>query len=147
MLRHVECPHCGSSDGASMNPNADTPGMMKCFVCETAWVHEDYKEGAKKLLSYGIEIIACTLGKKGSYVLSRDRELEVPADKSEAIDTTGAGDVYTAGFLAGLLKELSLFECARLATRAATQSIKGYGRNSYPDKYFLNHDSESVCRI
>jgi twinkle protein len=28
-----------------MNPNADTPGMMKCFVCETAWVHEDYKEG------------------------------------------------------------------------------------------------------
>lgn len=109
--------------------------------------NKDYKKAAKKLLRYGIEIIACTLGERGSYILSRKEELEVPADKSEAIDTTGAGDVYAAGFLAGLLKELPLFKCARLATRAAAQSIRGYGRNSYPDKYFLNHDSGSVYRI
>lgn len=95
--------------------------------------NKDYKEGVKKLLDYGIEIVACTLGEKGSYILSRDQELEIPAEKSEAIDTTGAGDVYTAGFLAGLLKGLPLFECAKLATRAAAQSIKGYGRSSYPD--------------
>lgn len=43
MLRHVECPHCGSSDAASMIPDADIEGMMKCFACDTAWVHEDYK--------------------------------------------------------------------------------------------------------
>lgn len=102
--------------------------------------NKDYKEGAKKLLGYGIEIIACTLGEKGSYVLSREEELEIPAEKLEAIDTTGAGDVYTAGFLAGLLKELPLFKCARLATRAAAQSIKGYGRNSYPDRRFVNRE-------
>ena len=45
MLRHVECEHCGSSDAASMIPDADIPGMMKCFSCETSWVHPDYKEG------------------------------------------------------------------------------------------------------
>ncbi|TKJ48087.1 hypothetical protein CEE34_00570 [Candidatus Aerophobetes bacterium Ae_b3a] len=106
--------------------------------------NKDYKKGVKKLLGYGMEIIACTLGKKGSYVLSRDKELEVPADKSEAIDTTGAGDVYTAGFLAGLLKKLPLFECARLATKAAAQSIKGYGRSFYPDRRFLNRISRMV---
>ncbi len=100
--------------------------------------NKDYKEGAKKLLDHGIEIVACTLGEKGSYILSRDKEFEIPAEKSEAIDTTGAGDVYTAGFLAGLLKGLPLFECAKLGTKAAAQSIKGYGRNSYPDKYFLS---------
>ncbi|MCK4418263.1 carbohydrate kinase family protein, partial [Candidatus Aerophobetes bacterium] len=44
------------------------------------------------------------------------------------------GDVYAAGFLAGLLKKLSLSECARLATKAAAQSIKGYGRDSYPER-------------
>lgn len=108
---------------------------------------QNYKKGARRLLDYGIEIIACTLGGRGSYVLSRKEELEVPPEKLKAVDTTGAGDVYAAGFLAGLLKKLPLFECARLATRAAAQSIKGYGRNSYPDKYFLNHDSESVYRI
>jgi len=102
---------------------------------------EDYKKGAKRLLGYGIEIVACTLGKKGSYVLSKEEELEVPAEKLEAIDTTGAGDVYTAGFLAGLLKKLPLFECARLATRGAAQSIKGYGRSFYPDRRFVNRIS------
>jgi len=45
MLRHVECPHCGSSDAASMIPEAEISGMMKCFSCDKAWVHEDYKEG------------------------------------------------------------------------------------------------------
>jgi len=93
---------------------------------------KDYKKGARMLLSYGIEVIACTLGEKGSYLLSREEEFKVPPEKVEAVDTTGAGDVYVAGFLAGLLKKLSLSECARLATKAAAQSIKGYGRDSYP---------------
>lgn len=93
---------------------------------------KDYKKGAKALLSYGIEVIACTLGEKGSYLLSRKEEFEAPPEKVEAVDTTGAGDVYAAGFLAGLLKKLSLSECARLATKTAAQSIKGYGRDSYP---------------
>jgi len=43
MLKHVDCPHCGSSDAASMIPDAKVDGMMKCFSCDTAWVHEDYK--------------------------------------------------------------------------------------------------------
>ena len=95
---------------------------------------KDYKEGAKALLNYGIEVIACTLGEKGSYLLSRKEEFEVPPEKVETVDTTGAGDVYAAGFLAGLLKKLSLSKCARLATKAAAQSIKGYGRDSYPER-------------
>jgi len=93
---------------------------------------KDYKEGARVLLSYGTKVIACTLGARGSYLLSREEEFEVPPEKVEAVDTTGAGDVYAAGFLAGLLKKLPLPECARLATKAAAQSIKGYGRDSYP---------------
>jgi len=98
---------------------------------------KDYKSGARDLLDYGIKVIVCTLGEKGSYVLSREEELEVPAEKVEVIDATGAGDVYTAGFLAGLLKGLSLPECANLGTKVAGQSIKGYGRQRYPDANFL----------
>ncbi len=94
---------------------------------------KDYKKGARMLLSYGIEVIACTLGARGSYLLSREEEFEVPPEKVEAVDTTGAGDVYAAGFLAGLLKKLPLPECARLATKTSAQSIKGYGRDYYPD--------------
>ncbi|MCK4495527.1 MAG: carbohydrate kinase family protein, partial [Candidatus Aminicenantes bacterium] len=44
---------------------------------------KDYKKGARMLLSYGIEVIACTLGEKGSYLLSRKEEFEVPPEKVE----------------------------------------------------------------
>jgi len=97
-----------------------------------------YKEGTRILLNYGIKIVVCTLGGEGSYVLSGKEKLRIPAEKVEVVDTTGAGDVYAAGFLAGLLKKFTLFECARLATRVAAQSIKGYGRNSYPDRRLVS---------
>jgi ribokinase len=100
--------------------------------------HQDYKEGCKELLKLGIEVIACKLGERGSYILCQEEELEIPSQRGRIVDTTGAGDVYAAGFLAGLLKKLSLAECARLATLAASQSIRGLGRKTYPDKEILS---------
>jgi len=107
---------------------------------------KDYQRGTRILLDYGIKIAVCTLGKEGSYILSEKEKLRIPAEKVKTIDTTGAGDVYTAGFLAGLLKKLPLFECARLATRAAAQSIKGYGRSSYPDRRLVNGKLVNSCQ-
>jgi len=98
---------------------------------------KDYKEGCRELLKLGIEIVACKLGERGSYILCQEEELEIPPQRRRIVDTTGAGDVYAAGFLAGLLKKLSLAECARLATFAASQSIRGFGRNTYPDQKIL----------
>ncbi len=100
--------------------------------------HKDYKEGCRELLKLGIEIIACKLGERGSYILCQEEELEVSPPRERIVDTTGAGDVYAAGFLAGFLKELSLAECARLATLAASQSIRGLGRRTYPDQEILS---------
>ena len=96
--------------------------------------NKDYKEGLRELLNYGIEIIACKLGEKGSYVLSKREEIEMPSEKVKVVDTIGAGDVYAAGFLAGLLRGLNLKACAKLATKLAAKSITGYGRENYPDK-------------
>ncbi len=100
--------------------------------------HQDYKEGSKELLKLGIEIVACKLGERGSYILCQEEELEVLPQEGKIVDTTGAGDVYAAGFLAGLLNKLSLAECARLATVAASQSLRGFGRNTYPDQEILS---------
>jgi sugar/nucleoside kinase (ribokinase family) len=43
------------------------------------------------------------------------------------IDTTGAGDLYAAGFLFGLAHGRSLRECGRLASLAAAEIISHYG--------------------
>jgi len=96
--------------------------------------NKDYKKGSRELLKYGIEIIACKLGEKGSYILSKTEEIRIPAEKVKAVDTIGAGDVYAAGFLAGLLHGFNLHRSAKLATELAAKSITGYGRENYPVK-------------
>ena len=99
---------------------------------------KDYKSGARQLLNLGPEIVACKLGRSGSYILSKDEEFEVPAIEVEVLDKTGAGDCYAAGFLAGLLKGFSSERCAQLATMAACRSIEGYGRSTYPGAELLS---------
>jgi sugar/nucleoside kinase (ribokinase family) len=64
---------------------------------------------------------------------------EMPATPPPFIkDRTGAGDVAAAGFLAGRLRNLDITECLRLSSEAASRSLMGYGRSSYPDKDFLD---------
>jgi ribokinase len=50
------------------------------------------------------------------------------------VDHTGAGDVYDAGFLAGVFLERSLEESALFTTNIAAISLTGYGRDHYPTK-------------
>lgn len=91
-----------------------------------------YKAGCRELLTMGPSILVCKRGREGSYVLSREEEFDVPAEEVPVVDNTGAGDVYNAGFLAGLLMEQPLRPCGLFATRMATKSITGYGRSRYP---------------
>jgi ribokinase len=95
---------------------------------------EDYVDGVHEILNYGPEVVICKLGKIGSYVLTRDEEFGVPAEEVKPIDKTGAGDVYAAGFIGGMMKGLPLMQCAQLANKAAAKSITGWGRDNYPDK-------------
>lgn len=95
---------------------------------------EDYIDGTHEILNYGPSIVVCKLGKVGSYILTGDEEFNVPAVEVKAIDKTGAGDVYAAGFIGGLIKEMPLTQCAQLANKAAALSITGWGREHYPDR-------------
>lgn len=98
---------------------------------------EDYVDGTREIIKYGPEIVVCKQGKIGSYILTHDQEFRVAALDIKAVDKTGAGDVYAAGFLAGMLKNMSLNKCAQIANKAAAQSITGWGRENYPDALVL----------
>lgn len=102
---------------------------------------KEFKEGGGKLLKCGIKVMVCKMGLKGSWIISPQGEWFIPAQLIEAVDTTGAGDVYAAGFLAALLKGFPLPQCGRLGTRAAALSITGWGRSSYPGEKLLEEFS------
>jgi fructokinase len=60
---------------------------------------------ARQLWHDRLRLITVTRGSVGSVWLTRDRMGEVPSTKVAAVDTTGAGDAFMAGLLAGLLAE------------------------------------------
>ncbi len=81
-------------------------------------------------------VAAITRGAKGSVVVSGEDVLVVDAEAVEAVvDTTGAGDLYAAGFLAGLAGGCDLVTCARLGGIAAAEIISHFGaRPEHPLK-------------
>ena len=69
-----------------------------------------------------------TVGAKGCYIVSRDDVLAAPAkDVDQVLDTTGAGDLFAAGFLYGYTRDLPLDECAKLGAIAAAEVISHVG--------------------
>lgn len=91
-----------------------------------------WKEGAREVIAVGTKVVACTMGERGSHIISEQEDFHIEAEKVSAVDTTGAGDVYAAGFLASYLRGNSLRECAINATVLASKSVTGFGRERYP---------------
>ena len=74
------------------------------------------------------ELAAVTRSEHGSIVVSGNGNTEVPAVPVDAVvDTTGAGDLYAAGFLHGLTGSRDLADCARLGALAAAEVIAHIG--------------------
>ncbi len=71
---------------------------------------------------------AITRGKDGSVIVTHDAVLPVAAEPvAHVVDTTGAGDLYAAGFLYGLTHGHDLVECGRLGSIAAAEVISHVG--------------------
>ena len=98
---------------------------------------DDISSGAEICFEQGCQIIVVTLGENvnsesasaTSYILSAENEYLVesaPPDKM-ALDTTGAGDAFAAGFLYGFLNEKNLEECGHLGDMVARFSITKMG--------------------
>ena len=74
------------------------------------------------------QIVAITQGKYGSIVASGNETYQISAETVySVVDTTGAGDLYAAGFLFGLSRRLPLCECGKIASMAAAEVISHYG--------------------
>lgn len=74
------------------------------------------------------KIAAVTRSEKGSVVIKGGETHAVPAAPvAKVVDTTGAGDLYAAGFLFGLTHGKPLAECARLGGIAAAEVISHVG--------------------
>jgi len=73
------------------------------------------------------EIAVVKVGQKGSMIKHGDDVYHVNAIQTQSIDTTGAGDLYAAGFLFGLIRGFSLDKCGRIGSLTAGKTIEVIG--------------------
>ena len=73
------------------------------------------------------QIVVVKLGSKGSMACRGNEIVQTGIVKVNAIDTTGAGDSYAAGFLYGWTKGWSLQHCVQLGSHIAAHAVSQLG--------------------
>jgi len=116
---------------------------------------DSIRESSVSLFALGIKVIVITLGEKGAFLLTTAHdELIHPLKINKVTDTTGAGDAFSAGFIFGLVQNLSLkFEQVRnnviIGNFVAGNCIQKLGaRNGIPRrnelKTFLSNINKKI---
>ncbi|MFO1092403.1 MAG: ribokinase [Planctomycetaceae bacterium] len=82
---------------------------------------------AKSLKSRGVRFVAVTMGKHGACLLDDAGATHIPAITVDAVDTTGAGDAYTAALAVSLGCGLELRQAARRASVVAAITVTRVG--------------------
>lgn len=90
-------------------------------------------EGVEVLLAKGPSVVVVKRGAHGCTVATRERSVDIPAFKVKPVDTTGAGDVFNAGFVYAYLRGKPLPECAKYGNAAGALKTLRSGCDAIPD--------------
>jgi sugar/nucleoside kinase (ribokinase family) len=125
-------------DLSSFNIVEQNLGFLKRIISEyvdIVFANEDEAlafTGKKPIEAIGeiarqCEIAVVKTGKEGSLIKRGDELVKVGIIKAKAIDTTGAGDSYAAGFLFGYTKGFSLKKCGEIAALVSGKVVEVMG--------------------
>lgn len=84
-------------------------------------------EEALHYLAERCEIAVVKIGAKGALIQHGDQLVTIGPMKADVVDTTGAGDMWAAGFLAGLVKNEPLEKCGKMGAIVAANIIEVIG--------------------
>ena len=91
-----------------------------------AFTSQDAEQAVKTIADL-CDIAVVKIGKKGSFIKSGEQEIRIYERERTCLDTTGAGDMYAAGFLAGLCLGKDLEYCGNMGSILAGNVIEVYG--------------------
>ncbi|WP_419908305.1 carbohydrate kinase family protein [Hoeflea sp.] len=125
-----------------IGPNDETLGQLKdlmphvdyfmpsmeeaLFIAGTA----DPSDAAARFRDLGATACIFKWGEKGSFISTADGDWRLPAFKVNVSDTTGCGDAYCGGFIAGLSMGYDLEEACRLGTAVSGLVATGLGSDA-----------------
>ena len=84
-------------------------------------------ENALHYIAERCDIAVVKIGAKGAYIQRGNEIVTIPPMKADVVDTTGAGDMWASGFLAGLVKGENLQKCGMMGAIVAKNIIEVMG--------------------
>ena len=113
---------------------------------ELAQITESFGNQAEDLLNFGIQALIHTKGANGVSVTTKDNNLEIPAHKVPAVDTTAAGDCFCGVLAASLLRSVTTTEAATRSNAAAALTVQTPGAApSIPSAEMTNRFCSPPC--
>ncbi|RMF42067.1 MAG: sugar kinase [Deltaproteobacteria bacterium] len=124
-------------DGGSLRPHSREllPLIDHLVVSERfarQWLPGAEPEAALMDLARSGGQVTVTLGERGCLSLVEGQPVRVPAFPVDAVDTTGCGDVFHAGYVYGLLQEWPLVKILEFASACAALKARGPGGRFAP---------------
>lgn len=98
-------------------------------------------EEALHYIAERCQIAVVKVGAKGAYIQRGNEVVTIPPMKAEVIDTTGAGDMWASGFLAGLVKGEPLQKCGMIGAIVAKNIIEVMGAKMDAERWEKIHAS------
>lgn len=107
-----------------VSPNRSELGALLGKSIET---DEDVLQGAQKLIAMGAGSVLVKLGAHGSLYADRNNVMKAPAIPVHVVDTTGAGDSFTAGYACMIMEGKTVPEAMEFANRCGALAVTKMG--------------------
>jgi sulfofructose kinase len=131
IARDANVPITSDIEGTSPGTDALVRAVTYPIFAESAVVlltgERDVERGLRQLRALNPGPLVVTLGDRGAAVLDGDRFLTVPGFRVAAVDTTGAGDHFRAGFMHGVIQGWPIADILRFANATAAVSCTRRG--------------------
>jgi sugar/nucleoside kinase (ribokinase family) len=99
---------------------------------DEARTHTGFSDESKAImaLSRHVDLAVLKVGKRGSYITNGSQVIQIPPrGDGSAVDTTGAGDLWAAGFLFGLINRMPLAKCGEMGSICGNEVCQVVGAN------------------
>lgn len=106
-----------------------TPNEIEASVLSGVFIkdNEDVKKAARIFFKKGVKYVVITLGNKGVYAGTKEKEMFIPAVPVQPVDTTGAGDAFNGAFATALAEGRDFFEAVEFGNIAGALSVTRMG--------------------
>jgi sugar/nucleoside kinase (ribokinase family) len=137
---------CALAVAVDSTPDAAAAGAQPDQ--EATWeVREQQVEAAQQQLLQHARVAVVSLGARGCVARSSSGQVgRASGRKLQVVDTVGAGDTFTAGFLYGYLHGASLQECAALGCACGSEAVVTRGATLSPASWAkLQQQAQELC--